>query len=1159
MKLSPQIIWIIIICFVSHNANGQSLSNLRKIKSVVTTQKIVSDTLYIIPSTVNVYIGHKQYTDTDSIFYIQGKSILLTEEVLKTYENREIEIEYRVFPANFQQQTALIDSSKVIIKDQVIYIGHDLTPTNNRNPNQLIASDELNYDGNFTRGFSVGNSQSLVLNSNFNLQLSGDLGDDMSIQAAISDDNLPIQAEGNTQLLQEFDKVYIKVNKDKTSFIAGDYDLKSPNGYFLKYFKKLKGLQVINQANINTKNTLTTSGNFAISRGKFARNTLPVREGNQGPYKLFGNEGERILKILSGTEKVYVDGKLAKRGLDYDYIISYDRSEILFTTRLLVTKDRRIIVEFEYADQNYLRSQYSLGTQFQTEKHQVNFNFYSEQDSKTTTGDIDLDSTDLRILTMAGDDPNLTFRRGERSIMNELTNEQNYYRSVFEQTIADSILVYTSDLDSAQYVVTFSDVGVANGSYVIDPVIGANGRAYRWVGIGNGAYEPIVRLIAPEKRIMMSLNAKSQLRKNVNLYGEFALSKYDINRFSEVDNEDNIGYGTRLGYDQSWKLGNSDRFTIRNKGNIEYVKSDFSPMNPFRAAEFSRDWSIVNREKTDERIHNFSVGITDNQLGDVNYNFGGYNRKDQYNGLKHTIDFNLRHKGWKAVSNSSFLSGNNEEEDILFSRPNLLLEKTFEGFHKWRIGYYYESEKNQKVNSISNDYNLSSFQYILNKYYIKNIDLQHFNFGLSYNTRSDQVAESSGLKDVTYANEIEFFGLYHPSKNSNLDWNFTIRNLDVSDPNLTIESDKTSYLGRVDYTFAVWNNGIRSTTSYIVSSGQESKAEFEYIQVEKGEGQYVWIDDGDGLQTVNEFQISPVQDTANFVRVTIINNEFIRTLSNGINQSLRIDGRNLITNEKREKSVYKTLSKFSTISSFRIQQKTEDFGLDNTFRPFSFSIQDTSLVSFTSFINNTLFFNRGDPKYDIQIGQKRNINKQVFVTGFEQNGFEEYFSRLRFNIRQNIDLTFQIANGENQLDSEFFDQNDYNINFWKWQGETTVRPNNSVRFQGSYEYITKQNNSLFSEEAKSHNFTFSSSVRQSNNTSFDLGVSFVNVSYVGSDNAQLEFVILDGLKDGRNFLWNIGYSRKLSRNVEMLIAYDGRKTGSARTIHTARAQVKANF
>ena len=80
----------------------------------------------------------------------------------------------------------------------------------------------------------------------------------------------------------------------------------------MNYFKKLKGVSVASTLDMNKNIEIYTKGSFAISRGKFARQNIPIREGNQGPYQMIGAENEGFIIVLSGTERVYIDGKLLK-------------------------------------------------------------------------------------------------------------------------------------------------------------------------------------------------------------------------------------------------------------------------------------------------------------------------------------------------------------------------------------------------------------------------------------------------------------------------------------------------------------------------------------------------------------------------------------------------------------------------------------------------------------------------------------------------------------------------------------------------------------------------------------------------------------------------------------------------------------------------------
>ena len=67
--------------------------------------------------------------------------------------------------------------------------------------------------------------------SSMDMQIAGKLSKDVSILASISDHNLPIQADGYTQTLQEFDKIYLQLNiKDKSILKAGHLDFtRRPN------------------------------------------------------------------------------------------------------------------------------------------------------------------------------------------------------------------------------------------------------------------------------------------------------------------------------------------------------------------------------------------------------------------------------------------------------------------------------------------------------------------------------------------------------------------------------------------------------------------------------------------------------------------------------------------------------------------------------------------------------------------------------------------------------------------------------------------------------------------------------------------------------------------------------------------------------------------
>jgi hypothetical protein len=108
--------------------------------------------------------------------------------------------------------------------------------------NDLFGGNEINKRGSISRGVTFGNRQNLGINSTLNLELTGKLSENLNILASVSDANIPIQPDGNTNKLQEFDQVFIQLYNAHFKLIAGDFWINKPQGYFLNYKKRGQGL-----------------------------------------------------------------------------------------------------------------------------------------------------------------------------------------------------------------------------------------------------------------------------------------------------------------------------------------------------------------------------------------------------------------------------------------------------------------------------------------------------------------------------------------------------------------------------------------------------------------------------------------------------------------------------------------------------------------------------------------------------------------------------------------------------------------------------------------------------------------------------------------------------------------------------------------------------
>ena len=341
-----------IVSFAQQN----NLSNLR-LKKIATKGIVVIDDKSIVPESFSIFsIDSSFYTIEFSKAILVWKKPILQDSVL---------VQYRVFPFNLNIKASGFNYDS--IKNNFVAAKPFIFKNNNTNNNNtnFLNFGNVTYNGSFGRSLSFGNNQDAVFNSQLNLQLNGLIGDSIEIAAAITDNNIPIQPDGNTQRLNEFDRILLQFKKRNWELNLGDIDVRQNKQYFLNFYKRLQGASY---SNINKKgNNITIAG--AIAKGKFARNVINGQEGNQGPYRLSTPNNDFFFIVLAGSERIFIDGELLQRGEDQDYVINYNTAEISFTPKRMITKDKRLQFEFEYADRNFLNSVLYASKDFQPFKN----------------------------------------------------------------------------------------------------------------------------------------------------------------------------------------------------------------------------------------------------------------------------------------------------------------------------------------------------------------------------------------------------------------------------------------------------------------------------------------------------------------------------------------------------------------------------------------------------------------------------------------------------------------------------------------------------------------------------------------------------------------------------------------------------------------------
>ncbi|MBL7922691.1 MAG: hypothetical protein JNL88_00690, partial [Bacteroidia bacterium] len=234
--------YLLLVCLLS--ASGvfaQEQDNLRSRRIAFSRDTLLLDSLSIIPGSLQVRLKDSLLPSASYWFDpFSAKWCYLSAPLDSGTFTDSLELSYRVYPLSFSAPRYLRDR-RVLDKTPGKPGEEFYTERPTASGTSLFGLEGLTRSGSISRGVSIGTNQDAVVNSSLNLQLSGRIGGNIDVLAAITDENIPVQAEGNTQQLQEFDRVFIQLSNDRHKLIAGDYDVRNPEGYFMRYFKKAQG------------------------------------------------------------------------------------------------------------------------------------------------------------------------------------------------------------------------------------------------------------------------------------------------------------------------------------------------------------------------------------------------------------------------------------------------------------------------------------------------------------------------------------------------------------------------------------------------------------------------------------------------------------------------------------------------------------------------------------------------------------------------------------------------------------------------------------------------------------------------------------------------------------------------------------------------------
>lgn len=1142
---------------------SQNLSRKHELQLNLKSDTLILDSLSIVPGSVSI---EGQIIPPYTINYSKHAIIFLKDSL----KNNSLKITYKTFPYNFEKKIFHRDPgiiSKDLSRPENPYV---ITYNEQPNSNSIFLNDGLNKNGSISRGITFGNNQDVVVNSNLNLQVSGKLTPEIDMVMAATDNNIPFQADGTTAQLQEFDKVFIQLSNYNTKLIVGDYQLSKPaNSYFMNFYKRSQGAYISNSAadTIGKKKIVfKTQLAGAVSKGKFSRNVIFGKENNQGPYRLTGANNEPFVIVLSGTEKIYIDGKLLQRGQENDYIIDYNTAEVTFTAKQIITKDKRIVAEFQYAERNYGRSLFFLGEEIESDKTKIFLNVFSEQDNKNRPLQQTLTQNQKNVMYDIGDTLSKAYFSGAE--LAEFNSSEVFYRktdTIVSLVTYKGIFIYSTNPDSAKYRVKFSNLGANKGNY-IQISSSANGKVFKWVapisGIMQGNYEPIIPLVTPKQQQMLTAGVDHNFNQNHNLYIEGVMSKNDINTFSPFNSDNDEGYGYKMKSNNIAVLSKdtSQKLPLKLIYNVgyEYVQKNFTQVERFRTVEFQRDWNrpYIDNINSDQHIASGEAGIIKQNRYKFVYGFNSFNEGSFYSGSRQQLSSRFNYKKFYTEYNSSFLSTSSAAGNSEFYRHKSIISQCI---GKIRLSLSDEFENNLFKSPYTGKLMPRTYQFWDWEASISNADSTVNKIKLFYKERTDKQAYTTGIRDSTYAQNAGLqLGIYNV-KNHPITFYLTYRELHLRNVVSNSLKPDNSLLSRLEYSPRLWKGFISSTLFYETGYGLENKKEFYYLEVAPGQGQYAWNDyNGNGIKELNEFEIAQYSDQSKYIRIYTPTNLYVKVLQNQLSFAFNIKPSVLL--KESSGSFGKFVGRFASQTVYRVDNKTYDNGQFFNTNFFTSSVGDTALLSANYALRQSLFFNQSATVFGMDYSFLNNKSKQLLLNGFDSRDNFTHELRWRLNFLKAWSFYSTNSGGIKSFASQFFMSRNYKIEFYELEEKLNFQPSTAFRISAIYKYNAKNNIKEGGfQKARINDYAIEVKYNQSEKGSFNLRADFLTIMYNDIESTPVAYEMLNALKPGYNYTWTISYQRNLTGNIQISINYDGRKMPNSKIVHIGGAQVRAFF
>ena len=1123
-----QRILFFFLLFIGFTIQSQTVSkDFRVQKYLIEKDTIQLDSVALNPQKFKIFNAFLN-TIPSSEYSVDFSNAIL---IINSKKYKEITVEYFRLP-DFITKIYTPFDEKFIVPNGT-NTGKLYSLTTNKKASEIKLFDGLQTKGFISRGITTGNNQSAVTNSALDLEISGKLSKDVTLKANIFDTNIPIQENGYSQNITDFDRIFIEMFTDNWSVKAGDISLENTKSYFLPLTKQVSGLVVEAQINDNLK--VAASG--AVVRGTFSTYNITSIEGNQGPYKILGANNETAILIIEGSEKVYINGVQIKRGEENDYTIDYNLGEIEFNTTFPITNDMRIAIDFQYSERNYTRFITYDEASYEGDKFSIAGYFYSENDAKNQPIQQDLNAEQKEILERAGNNTDLMI--AESAFEDTFSEDKILYKKVLNGN--EEVFEYSTNATDKLYSVTFTNVGTGLGDYILNETT-AIGNVFLFVGTNLGNYKPIIQLIPPTKSQLFIVQSSYNPSNKTTINTEVALSNNDANLFSTIGDTENKAIATKVDWqqvliDKEWQL----------KSNIshEFVQKNFKTAQRWESVEFNRDWNLLTNNATKSYFQS-EFSLENKKTDFILYRFNNLSYKDIFSGNKHELQSKMQLKNTSFYVNGSFLKNTSTTEDDTFFTAKAKVEQDLN--KKW-LGAFINFETNSRKDIVSEEFINTSHKFKEYETYFGIGDSTNVfaKFGINY--RNNDSIKSNSFTEINNRKTFYINSKIIQNRQTNLS---VFANYRLTDNQFT--ANEKSLNSKIIFNQELFKGFINLGTVYETSSGNIATQEYIYIKTEPGLGYYTWIDyNSDGVKDFDEFEIAEFQDQAEYLRLPKPNLQFIASQKAKFTQSLTVNPRVWVS----KNGFKKLLSKFYNQSFLSVENEQQRADNSFNFNPFDFD--ESKLIGLNFSIRNSFYYNRNLQKYSTTYTYGKNRSKLQYFIGNQESNIKLHQIDFAHKFASFWLLEFMGKTSKNDLETENFNSRNYTINANEFQPKVSFLYNESNRLTAFYHFKNKENILADFEQLKQQQFGIEYFYINSKKNQISANANVFLNDFTGDTNSPVAYQMLEGLQDGKNYTWNLLFNQKLNAFLNLNLSYLGRKSEETKIIHTGSVQLRAIF